>query len=127
MAYVFPLRSDPSNHLTYFLASLTRWTSQISRVQTYDYHPPLPPADPESPDAPLGDCAICMDAILAEHRRTRSSEHDRDKEREGLLGLTSSGLLEKVGVGRARRSYSLAPCGHLFVSRSGWHSVEPLD
>ncbi|OCH91365.1 hypothetical protein OBBRIDRAFT_792297 [Obba rivulosa] len=86
----------------------------ISRVQTYDYHPPLPPSDPESPDAPLGDCAICMDDILAEHRRTRSSDHDHDKEREGLLGLTSGGLLERVGVGRARRSYSLAPCGHLF-------------
>ncbi|EMD38757.1 hypothetical protein CERSUDRAFT_92794 [Gelatoporia subvermispora B] len=86
----------------------------ISRVQTYDYHPQLPPPDPESPDASLGDCSICMDAIHAEHRRARSSDQDRDKEREGLLGLTSSGLLQKVGVGRARRSYSMAPCGHLF-------------
>ncbi|KAI0272701.1 hypothetical protein BC834DRAFT_359950 [Gloeopeniophorella convolvens] len=62
---------------------------RLAHTQAYDYHPPLP--DTES--GPLGDCAICMDAI------ERPSEDVSSKSRRGA---------------RARASYSLAPCAHLF-------------
>lgn len=66
--------------------------AQLADSQGYDYHPPLP--DTEA--GPLGDCAICMDAI--------------ERPPENVSGKSS-----RRGV-RARASYSLAPCGHLFVS-----------
>ena len=70
-------------------------------MQVYDYHQPLPLSvvDPEAPGESLGDCAICMEAI-----------HTDD---EKQLQQVTGGLLRNVG---ARRSYSLAPCQHLFVS-----------
>ncbi|OAX43199.1 hypothetical protein K503DRAFT_853458 [Rhizopogon vinicolor AM-OR11-026] len=72
---------------------------RFARVQVYDYHPllPLSVADPEAPDESLGDCAICMEAI-----------HTDD---EKQLQQVTGGLLRNVGT---RRSYSLAPCQHLF-------------
>ncbi|KAG2071545.1 hypothetical protein BDR04DRAFT_1098008 [Suillus decipiens] len=72
---------------------------RFARAQVHDYHPALPlsAADPEAPDESLGDCAICMEAIHTED----------DKQLEHVTG----GLLRNVG---ARRSYSLAPCQHLF-------------
>lgn len=78
---------------------------------------PLP--DMESPEQSLGDCAICMDAILVEpslRRRNKStdehSEWDTSKEKGG-----SGGLLNAVQMGvSGRKNYSLAPCHHLFVS-----------
>ncbi|KAI0248996.1 hypothetical protein BJV78DRAFT_1276346 [Lactifluus subvellereus] len=63
---------------------------RLADSQGYDYHPPLP--DTEA--GPLGDCAICMDAI--------------ERPPEDVSGKSS-----RRGV-RARASYSLAPCGHLF-------------
>jgi hypothetical protein len=65
--------------------------AQLADSQGYDYHPPLP----DTEGGPLGDCAICMDAI------------DRPPE-------DVSGKSIRRGV-RARASYSLAPCAHLFV------------
>ncbi|KAG1723246.1 uncharacterized protein EDB91DRAFT_1240120 [Suillus paluster] len=64
---------------------------RFAHAQVYDYHPALPlsAADPEAPDESLGDCAICMEAI-----------HTDDEKQ-----------LEQVTGGR---SYSLAPCQHLF-------------
>lgn len=72
---------------------------RFARAQVHDYHPALPlsAADPEAPDESLGDCAICMEAIHTED----------EKQLEHVTG----GLLRNVG---ARRSYSLAPCQHLF-------------
>jgi hypothetical protein len=72
---------------------------RFARAQVHDYHPALPlsVADPEAPDESLGDCAICMEAIHTED----------EKQLEHVTG----GLLRNVG---ARRSYSLAPCQHLF-------------
>lgn len=72
---------------------------RFAHAQVYDYHPALPLsiADPEAPDESLGDCAICMEAIHT----------DDEKQLEQVTGA----LLRKVG---ARRSYSLAPCQHLF-------------
>jgi hypothetical protein len=64
---------------------------QLADSQGYDYHPPLP----DTEGGPLGDCAICMDAI--------------DRPPEDVSGKSS-----RRGV-RARASYSLAPCAHLFV------------
>lgn len=60
----------------------------MSETQTYDYHPPLPVPDAEAPEASLGDCAICMDAILPArhgHAHTPSAEEEK-----GLLGGVSS-------------------------------------
>jgi hypothetical protein len=88
--------------------------------QTYDYHPPLPLPDPESPEQSLGDCAICMDAIVVDPSLHRSKdgegkekgEKDHLKGRGGLLHAVQIG----VGATAARKNYSLAPCLHLFVS-----------
>ena len=86
---------------------------RMARVQSYDYHPIIPMPDPEAPDQTLGDCAICMDAILVDPARSKEGE---GKELPlGGLGLGRTGLLGKVGAS-ARKSYSLAPCHHLFVS-----------
>ncbi|KAH9986100.1 hypothetical protein BJV74DRAFT_545675 [Russula compacta] len=63
---------------------------RLADSQGYDYHPPLP----DTEGGPLGDCAICMDAI------------ERPPE-------DASGKSGRRGV-RARASYSLAPCAHLF-------------
>jgi transmembrane E3 ubiquitin-protein ligase len=78
---------------------------------------PLP--DPESPEQSLGDCAICMDAIVLDassHRRSKSNDDWRD---HGIVSA-GGGLLNAVqmgvGVSGARKNYSLAPCHHLFVS-----------
>ncbi|KZV98735.1 hypothetical protein EXIGLDRAFT_727063 [Exidia glandulosa HHB12029] len=59
----------------------------------YDYHPLLPQPDSEAPEQSLGDCSICMDAILLENDAAKSS------------------LLAGAAV---KRSYALAPCHHLF-------------
>ncbi|KAG6873506.1 hypothetical protein C0995_014774 [Termitomyces sp. Mi166 len=88
------------------------------KVKTYDYHPLLPMPDPEAPEQSLGDCAICMDAIVAESRgRGGASEKELDADGEGG-SKKSSGLLSGLQMGiegaGARRIYSLAPCSHLF-------------
>ncbi|KAI0644285.1 hypothetical protein C8Q79DRAFT_913528 [Trametes meyenii] len=83
---------------------------RMSPAQTYDYHPPLPLPDPEAPEQTLGDCAICMDAILVDPSLQRRSKSTDAKERP-VLGR-AGGLLGKVGG--ARKTYSLAPCHHLF-------------
>ncbi|KAI8974598.1 hypothetical protein BD414DRAFT_498160 [Trametes punicea] len=82
----------------------------LSRTQTYDYHPPLPLPDPEAPDQSLGDCAICMDAILVDPGLRRRSKSTDGKERP-VIGR-AGGILGKVGG--AKKTYSLAPCHHLF-------------
>ncbi|KAH9926336.1 uncharacterized protein BXZ73DRAFT_49527 [Epithele typhae] len=90
---------------------------RVARAETYDYHPPLPLPDPEAPEQSLGDCAICMDAIEVDDGMRRR----RSKSRDGLLGGGGSGAEERAGFfrsvagkGAARKSYSLAPCHHLF-------------
>ncbi|KAH9889041.1 hypothetical protein C8Q73DRAFT_737866 [Cubamyces lactineus] len=83
---------------------------RLSPTQTYDYHPPMPLPDPEAPDQSLGDCAICMDAILVDPSLRRRSKSSDSKERPALG--RAGGILEKVGG--AKKTYSLAPCHHLF-------------
>ncbi|KAG6850568.1 hypothetical protein H0H93_011767 [Arthromyces matolae] len=90
----------------------------LLKVKTYDYHPMLPLADPEAPEQSLGDCVICMDAIIVDSRgRSVSSEKERDADNEGgskkFEGLFS-GLQKGIETAGARRTYSLAPCSHLF-------------
>ncbi|KAI5124239.1 hypothetical protein M0805_005088 [Coniferiporia weirii] len=108
----------------------------------YDYHPYIPLPDDEAPEPSLGDCAICMDAILVQpdaHIRRRSlsekslsgrrrsasiKDREREKNRErGVRGIldrieAATGRSTGVGVGiggsGSRRSYALAPCHHLF-------------
>ncbi len=67
---------------------------------------PLP--DAESPEQSLGDCAICMDAILVDPALRQRPDEKND----------GHGLVRRTGglfVQSARKSYSLAPCHHLFV------------
>lgn len=115
---------------------LTPFSIQYTAVKTYNYHPPMPLADSESPEQTLGDCAICMDAILVDPLRRRSKsldeKGDRDSGESNDLSSTwkrkgkgvgaSGGLLNvmQMGVGNAsaRKNYSLAPCHHLFVKSS---------
>lgn len=81
----------------------------------YDYHPSIPLPDPEAPEQTLGDCAICMDAIEvdASLRQRSGVEDEKEKERGRSSGFGRSGTLwAQAGV---RKSYSLAPCHHLFV------------
>ncbi len=88
---------------------------------------PLP--DPESPEPSLGDCAICMDAILVDSfLRPRGKSFDlRDAHDEIGTGLSNAkkgksvgdmlnAMQMGVGAAHARKNYSLAPCSHLFVS-----------
>jgi hypothetical protein len=91
-------------------------------MQTYDYHPPMPLPDPESPEQSLGDCAICMDAIVLDtsvRHRSKSSEGKGEIGTKGERVVPGGGLLNAVqmGVGASgtRKNYSLAPCHHLFV------------
>ncbi|EJD07571.1 uncharacterized protein FOMMEDRAFT_115893 [Fomitiporia mediterranea MF3/22] len=108
----------------------------------YDYHPYIPLPDEEAPEPSLGDCAICMEAIIVSpgaqsrrrslsekaasgHRRSSSvKEREREKERErGMRGILdrievatgrNNGVSVGLGGSGARRSYALAPCHHLF-------------
>lgn len=80
---------------------------------------PLP--DSESPEQSLGDCAICMDAIVLDisvRRRSKSFEGKGDTGTKGDRAVPG-GLLNAmqmgVGVSGTRKNYSLAPCHHLFV------------
>ncbi|KAK0434656.1 hypothetical protein EV421DRAFT_1839657 [Armillaria borealis] len=98
-------------------------------VKTYDYHPALPLPDPEAPEKSLGDCVICLDAILIESpllRKRKSTDEKHDdwdtrsitSKRKIPKGIDASGILNAVqaGVGSAvaKKNYSLAPCHHLF-------------
>lgn len=97
---------------------------KFKAAKTYNYHPPMPLPDPESPEQSLGDCAICMDAILVDPslRQRKRKSFDGSNEKFSSSGGSSSGrsggLLNAmhVGVGgaTARKNYSLAPCHHLF-------------
>ena len=81
---------------------------------------PLP--DSESPDRSLGDCAICMDAIMVDlPAGERRSFTSKESARDGVVESNSSGIFNVVhrnvvGTANMRKSYSLAPCHHLFVS-----------
>jgi hypothetical protein len=80
--------------------------------------------DSEAPEQSLGDCAICMDAILVDPsmRRPHDKEHDTwgtDDTGANRLSMGSAGgLLNAMqkGMEGTKKNYSLAPCHHLFVS-----------
>ncbi|TCD68657.1 hypothetical protein EIP91_010178 [Steccherinum ochraceum] len=82
---------------------------RMTQTQTYDYHPSIPLPDPEAPEQSLGDCSICMDAIFVDP----SFRQKGDDEKDQLLGLGRWGQAASM-----RKSYSLAPCHHLFVRPS---------
>jgi len=88
---------------------------------------PLP--DSEAPEQSLGDCAICMDAIVVDARARGQGE----KEKLGTWdaqGTSGGGLLSAMQMGiegaGARKVYSLAPCHHLFVS-AAWLFFREVD
>lgn len=86
--------------------------NRVTIAKSYDYHPPLPLPDPEAPEQTLGDCAICMDAIEVDPALRRRSKSSDGKERGdlGVMGFAASAHR----LGSTRKSYSLAPCHHLF-------------
>ncbi|KAG6832662.1 hypothetical protein H0H87_000844 [Tephrocybe sp. NHM501043] len=91
---------------------------RYTQVKTYDYHPQLPLPDSEAPEESLGDCAICMDAIVVESRG-RNSVSEKEWDAEGVESRSKkllSGFQKGIEGSVARRTYSLAPCSHLFVS-----------
>jgi len=85
--------------------------------KTYDYHPPMPLPDSESPEQSLGDCAICMDAIVLDNSSRHRSKSTDERKDHGIV-IAGGGLLNAVqmgvGASAARKNYSLAPCHHLF-------------
>ncbi|PPQ90771.1 hypothetical protein CVT25_010160 [Psilocybe cyanescens] len=86
----------------------------------YDYHPQIPLPDSESPEQSLGDCAICMDAIIVGpslRRRSKSFDgrhEDSDSKKGARAGNIFNVMQMGVGATKARKNYSLAPCSHLF-------------
>jgi len=112
----------------------------------YDYHQPIPLPDPESPDQSLGDCAICMEAIIMETSPRHSHSADEKgrwddsglgsrntaKRKEGVGTTSASSLLSAMqrGVGgvSSRKVYSLAPCHHLFHTEclERWLAIKNL-
>jgi len=77
--------------------------------------------DSESPDRSLGDCAICMDAIIVDPPvGEKGSSASKEAAWAGAIDGHSGGILDVVhrnvvGAANMRKSYSLAPCHHLFV------------
>ncbi|KAM5544439.1 hypothetical protein V8D89_002099 [Ganoderma adspersum] len=86
--------------------------SRMSRAQPYNYHPAIPLPDPEAPEQTLGDCAICMEAILVDPSLRRRSKSSDAKERPAMALQVP--FLKKVGTAKSKKTYSLAPCHHLF-------------
>ncbi|CAL1715555.1 unnamed protein product [Somion occarium] len=78
---------------------------RMVKTTGYDYHPPMPLPDPEAPEQSLGDCAICMDAIEVDPTLRQRPDDEKG------VGVGVGGLWAQAG---ARKSYSLAPCHHLF-------------
>ncbi|KAF9054394.1 hypothetical protein BJ165DRAFT_1412859 [Panaeolus papilionaceus] len=93
---------------------------RFTQAQVYDYHPPMPLPDPESPEKSLGDCSICMDAIILDRPHLfKSGDGEDADEKSSLKGVgTMLNAMQGVSASAARKNYSLAPCMHLFVSAS---------
>ena len=107
---------------------------QWATEPTYDYHPPLPLPDSEAPERSLGDCSICMDAILLDAGPQKSMSEKSAASGQFGAGEGSAGgggLLNAmhmgVGAKAARKNYSLAPCHHLFVSKPMFLSRKLLN
>lgn len=85
----------------------------------YNYHPPMPASsDTEGGDQNLGDCGICMDTIKIRHRR-KSIDEKAGAAYQNLPAASTSAATGRRWFGRARavrerKTYSLAPCHHLF-------------
>jgi len=83
-------------------------------VKIYDYHPPIPLPPLDSPNQTLGDCAICMDDILVDSAMRDATAHEGhavDDEKKSFLDVV---LLHEGEPAGGRKTYSLAPCQHLF-------------
>ncbi|PPR01695.1 hypothetical protein CVT24_001523 [Panaeolus cyanescens] len=89
---------------------------RFTQSQGYDYHPPMPLPDPESPEKSLGDCSICMDAIIVERPLLFNAGDGEDTDdKPGFKGVgTVLNAMQGVSASAARKNYSLAPCMHLF-------------
>ncbi|KAI0083737.1 hypothetical protein BDY19DRAFT_975766 [Irpex rosettiformis] len=82
---------------------------RLTTADVYDYHPPLPLPDPEAPEQSLGDCSICMDAIEVDPALRGRMDEKGDGHGHGLSRHTTN-----LWAQNARKTYSLAPCHHLF-------------
>jgi hypothetical protein len=72
----------------------------------------MPIADSEAPEQSLGDCSICMDAIMVESPNNRG---EKIQVGDGSMGGGGFFNAMQRGVAGTKKSYSLAPCHHLFV------------
>ncbi|KAF9779793.1 hypothetical protein BJ322DRAFT_1086479 [Thelephora terrestris] len=93
--------------------------ARFKAAKVYDYHPPMRLPDPESPDRSLGDCAICMDAILVDPSMgEKGSPASKEASWAGTAESHPGGIFNvvhrNVVEAKIRKSYSLAPCHHLF-------------
>jgi hypothetical protein len=89
---------------------------QFATTKVYDYHPQMSIPDSESPEQSLGDCSICMDAIVVDspsHLGDKGHSGDRSSSGGSLFSVVQRGM---AGASATRKDYSLAPCHHLFVS-----------
>lgn len=103
--------------IVYFSVHSILTVSQFAKAKTYDYHPPMPVPDSEAPEQSLGDCSICMDAILIESPNNLGEKGQAiDGTGAGSGGFFSAVQRGVAGAAGAKKSYSLAPCHHLFVS-----------
>lgn len=119
-------RSSKPLHFPICIDDVLTLKHQFVTAKTYDYHPPMGLPDSESPECSLGDCAICMDAIIidppaGEKGTTNSTEATWPGTADGPShGIFSILRRNVVGTATMRKSYSLAPCHHLFVSFGLW-------
>ena len=87
-------------------------SSRMSRAQPYNCHPAIPLPDLEAPEQMLGGCATCVEAILVDPSLRRRSKSSDAKERPAIALQVP--FLKKVAT--AKKTYSLVPRHHLFVS-----------
>lgn len=80
----------------------------ISIPEVYDYHPNLM-SDPEAPEQNLGDCAICLEPIVA---RQEGATFGNEKAGDGHLNPVGTGASLLINAGM-RRQYAFTPCSHI--------------
>ncbi|KAK8850346.1 hypothetical protein IAR55_004264 [Kwoniella newhampshirensis] len=87
----------------------------LAPPELYNYHPMIPTSDPENP-SPVKEttCSICMEEV------DLTSSHPSHSSTASTLGVG--------GLGDKRRSYALAPCGHLFHTKclTQWMGIKTI-
>ncbi|WVQ85781.1 hypothetical protein IAT38_007948 [Cryptococcus sp. DSM 104549] len=112
--------------------------------ESYNYHPSIPLPDPENPSpfGPSPTCSICYEEVdLHPHHHhpsgARSRSHSPSASTSGAgAGASGSGAgqgqgllgLGDLGLGDKRRSYAVAPCGHVFHTKclAQWMGIKTI-